>query len=56
MHSKLGRAFALALLVGAAAAVGFAEDGIKWGADLAAAKKTAGEAKKLIQLNFWAEW
>ena len=56
MRRKLVGALALALLVGAGAAVGLAEEGIQWGNDLAAAKKAATEGKKLIQLNFWAEW
>lgn len=56
MRKRLAQVLALVLLVGAGAAMSLAEDGIQWGSDLDAAKKTAAESKKLIQLNFWAEW
>ena len=51
------RALGLAALVALGATLAAAEDGgILWVKDLDTAKKQAAESKKLIHLNFWAEW
>lgn len=53
----LARALGLAALVALSATLAAAEDtGIQWVKDLDAAKKQAAESKKLIHMNFWAEW
>lgn len=56
MHRNLAGALALALVVAFGAVTARAEGGINWVSDLDAAKKQAAEQKRLILVNFWAEW